>query len=154
MNREYQIRKIVETFDSTGILGHLVELIKSGENGPHICELLGKLSEHDVALAAINAKLNLQLIEGLSEFFSEQRDEYKDMLRIGKLFGFKKWGEIATEASMLAWRDTDIFIQKICQIREITERIIPGMRKELMKSYLKQMNHLLNEDQRDLSILG
>jgi hypothetical protein len=149
MAREFQIRKFTETVDQASLIANLV---RSGEKGRPVCDLLAKLSEHDVALAAINAQLNVRLVDRLTEFYSRQWREYQDVLRIGKLFGFRKWERIASEASALAWKDAEMFILKIDQIREITEKMVSGMRKDLMKSYVKQINHLLDADRSDLPV--
>ncbi|MBW1936383.1 MAG: hypothetical protein JRI84_12640 [Deltaproteobacteria bacterium] len=144
MDREYQIRRIVETVDQATVLESLIDLIKSGEKGRPISELLGKLSEHDVALTAISSQVSIQLVDRLTDFYNRQRREYQDILRIGKLFGFKKWEKIASDASAMAWKDTEMFVQKIDQIREITEKMVSAVRKDMMRFYVKQINHLLN----------
>jgi|GEM_PF-5252594 len=154
MAREFQIRKSTETVDLAPVLENMAGLVRSAEKGGPVCELLAKLSEHDVGIAAISAQLNIRLVDRLTEFYSKQWKEYQDVLRIGKLFGFRKWERIASEASEMAWKDAEMFIQKIDQVREITEKMVSGLRKDLMRSYVRQINHLLDADKRDLPVLG
>ena len=147
MNRPYhQIKKITETIDSASILEKLIDLIKGGEACPPVCELLAKQSENDVALAMISAKLQTELSDRVISFYQMQKNDYRQALQISKLFGFKKENKILEEASDLAWKDSEKFIDKMESLKRMSMDMIAGMRKDLLNLYMKQIELLLKSD--------
>jgi len=146
MKKTHQIKKITETVDQATILEKLIDLVKSGETGPPICELLGKLSENDVVLSMISAKLQTELSDRVSSFYQMQKNDYRQALQIAKLFGFKKQNKILEEASELAWNDAKKLLDTMESLKEMSKDMIVGMRKDLLSSYVKQIELLLTSD--------
>lgn len=144
-NPEFVSRNIHQELDLTQVILGLAQIDSRQNEISQIFSLFAALATQEVKILEAMSPVMQEVTRLIVPFYEQRMDVYRRTLRLKKLFSFRHWGEIDSEASERAWEDT---MRMLSRISVSESPLIRGMiesRQSVLETIAKEMQRLLQQ---------
>ena len=143
----YRAWKYDIQLDLTEVISDVLDAVGKQKEKYLVHWLLLRLSGHEVELAKVLAGAFPKLAEQLPQFYQKRVEDYRQSMRVSKLFGFRSLRSIEEEAVSRAWKDTKAKIKELSLARDESVKGMVNDHRDILRRLCEAMVELVMQDQ-------
>ena len=132
--------------DLTEVIGDIIDCTSKQREKYLVHWCLLKFSGHEVELMKVLSQVFPELTKQLLRFYEKRVEDYRDSMRINKLFGFRTQSSIENEAVRRAWEDTKAMLQEVSMAKDEGVKGLIEEHKEILKRLCDTMVELVMKE--------